>query len=382
MDAASGRIYVADGERHELGIYAADGSLITRLGGRGSDDGQFDFPAGIAIDPLSGEVLVSDQRNSRVQFFDGDGNFLACVRMRTATRCGFDFACSNLRQYDQGLTLDGLGRIYVADAFEGVVHVLARDGRRIGAIGAHGRGPGQLRQPLDVVIDANERLFVTSPANGRLEMYSLSPFASDPERVVPALVRLRPDTLQAAQPAAELGVLVEVPGHRLADLEALAANGARPVQVTAGDADRDTVPDLDARFVLADVTGPLTRTADLPVLVTASLGALQVEGRALLQVVSTTPPDEDGDGVGDDLDQCPGTVDARGLDTLGCSVADLCPCARPASGQRGRERHQQLFCVQRLVRELRAEAREEPSREARRARRSELRRTACGGSAR
>ena len=333
VDPVSGRIYVVDGQRHEVAIYDADGAPLARFGGRGAGDGQFDFPAGIAVDPQAGEVLVSDQRNSRMQFFDGDGNFIACVQMRTATRCGFDFACGTGRQYDQGLTLDTLGRIYVADSFEGVVQVLARDGNRIGAIGGHGTGPGKLRSPMDVVIDSFGRLMVSSPANGRLEMYALSPALGDPERYVPATVSLAPNPVPRESHDGELVALVEVPGYRLGDVSGLTANGVAPISIESGDADRDAEPDLSARFDLEAVTGPLRGGVDVPVLVSASLGPLELRGEALLQVSSILPPDGDGDGVLDDADQCPNTAADALVDTQGCAVAQACTCDGDSLGK-------------------------------------------------
>ena len=42
--------------------------------------------------------------------------------------------------------------------------------------------------------------------------------------------------------------------------------------------------------------------------------------------------DSDGDGVGDSLDQCPGTPPASIVDANGCSIDQLAPCGGPASG--------------------------------------------------
>jgi hypothetical protein len=42
--------------------------------------------------------------------------------------------------------------------------------------------------------------------------------------------------------------------------------------------------------------------------------------------------DADGDGVGDSLDQCPGTPPGEIVDANGCSIDQLAPCSGPASG--------------------------------------------------
>ncbi len=46
----------------------------------------------------------------------------------------------------------------------------------------------------------------------------------------------------------------------------------------------------------------------------------------------TGETDEDGDGVADSLDQCPGTPAGAIVDAEGCSIDQLAPCAGPASG--------------------------------------------------
>ena len=46
------------------------------FGGKGSGNGQFDTPMGIAIAP-SGNIIVADTSNARVQVFDRTGKFLS-----------------------------------------------------------------------------------------------------------------------------------------------------------------------------------------------------------------------------------------------------------------------------------------------------------------
>ena len=52
-------------------------SFSSRFGSKGSRDGQFDNPTGIAIDPLTDHVYVADKDNHRIQKFDSNGIFIA-----------------------------------------------------------------------------------------------------------------------------------------------------------------------------------------------------------------------------------------------------------------------------------------------------------------
>src|SRR5207253_10310813 len=71
-----GRVYVADFGNDRVEVFGQDGSLLSTLGGRGSGDGQFQRPAGVAVGP-DGTLYVTDHFNDRVQRFSGEGRFQA-----------------------------------------------------------------------------------------------------------------------------------------------------------------------------------------------------------------------------------------------------------------------------------------------------------------
>jgi DNA-binding beta-propeller fold protein YncE len=85
--------------------------------GPGSGDGQFNETRGIAID-TTGNIYIGDQRNSRVQVFDPDGNFLFKFGERGTADCQFINVI--------GITVDSQGNIYVSDhtdAHIGIPHI-------------------------------------------------------------------------------------------------------------------------------------------------------------------------------------------------------------------------------------------------------------------
>src|SRR5437588_10365473 len=52
------------------------GGFLLQFGGTGSGTGQFTSPYGVAVDPRTGDVYVSDTPNDRVEKFTSSGHYL------------------------------------------------------------------------------------------------------------------------------------------------------------------------------------------------------------------------------------------------------------------------------------------------------------------
>ena len=63
-----GFVYISDFWNNRIVVFSTAGEFVTSIGQEGSNPGEFDQPAGIAIDD-DGFVYVCDQRNNRVQVF-------------------------------------------------------------------------------------------------------------------------------------------------------------------------------------------------------------------------------------------------------------------------------------------------------------------------
>ena len=66
---------VSERYAHKVRVYNSTWSLIKSFGGRGSGDGQFDYPVSAVIS-YEGYIYVSDTFNSRVSMFTLDGQFV------------------------------------------------------------------------------------------------------------------------------------------------------------------------------------------------------------------------------------------------------------------------------------------------------------------
>ncbi len=177
-------VIVSDSRADLIKVYSSSGSLIRQFGGSGNSNGQFDFPTGIFVN-TGGELFVADQNNNRIQVFTPEGVFLRSFGRSTFMGLG-PFART------QGLTGDSQGRIFVADAFQGTVRVIDAQGNAVSTVAGFGEGPGELRGPTSLAIDRNNRLFVVSPGNTRVEILGLDTF-SDPKSLQ-AIIALTPST--------------------------------------------------------------------------------------------------------------------------------------------------------------------------------------------
>ena len=106
MTAASD-IVVCDVGNDRLAVFTWDGAWKRSVGGRGSAEGQFQYPRFVAVDG-AGHLLVSDEDNHRVQEFDAAYGFV-----RSLGRAGS--GAGELNQ-PNGVAVDAAGNVAVAEA--------------------------------------------------------------------------------------------------------------------------------------------------------------------------------------------------------------------------------------------------------------------------
>lgn len=182
-------ILVSDSRADLIKIYSPGGSLIRQFGGSGTAPGQFNFPTGIFVN-AGGELFVADQNNNRIQVFTSEGVFLRSFGRSTFMSLG-PFSRT------QGITGDAQGRIFIADAFQGTVKVIDGQGNAVSTVAGFGEGLGELRTPTSLAIDRNNRLFVVSLGNSRVEVLGLDSF-SDPKSLQ-AVIKLLPSSFDRKQ---------------------------------------------------------------------------------------------------------------------------------------------------------------------------------------
>jgi streptogramin lyase len=151
---SAGNVYVADWVNNRVQKFTSDGRYVTQWGSVGSGPGQFHNPSGIAVDSF-GNVYVTDYGNYRVQKFDSSGTYI--------TQWGSRGSGAGQFEYPQGVAVDSSGSVYVID--EGRVEKFTSNEAYITQW--RSAGPG-------LAVDSSGNVYVADPFNHRVEKFTSS----------------------------------------------------------------------------------------------------------------------------------------------------------------------------------------------------------------
>jgi streptogramin lyase len=220
-------LYVGDQDNHRVQRFhlGADGSpegSPVVFGGPGGAPGQFNYVAGLAVDPARDHaVFVADDRNHRVQRFSHDGVYEGHFgtlgsgpgQLRNPYDAGVDlagrlFVADNqnhrIVRHDagtfafqtsfggsglgpgrlnnvRGVAVSPEGRVFATNTSLNEVSEFTPDGAFVRSFGLDGRGPGAFMQPRDVAVEANGDIIVADTradrvavlrADGRVETWA------------------------------------------------------------------------------------------------------------------------------------------------------------------------------------------------------------------
>ena len=186
--------FSCDGDHTVSKFSLTEMCLVRRIGGRGSNNGQFNFPCQLTTD-LIGRVFIADRGNSRICIHDPDLNHLYNITHQSMSR-PFDVKVSLDRLYvlypDKNpcmlvLTLEGvelhslitrgegmdvlrplffcldpLNNFVLSDRRSHSIRVFSPEGNLLHTIGREGHQPGMFYRPRGVAITPNGRLVCVS----------------------------------------------------------------------------------------------------------------------------------------------------------------------------------------------------------------------------
>jgi DNA-binding beta-propeller fold protein YncE len=166
VDSAEGRIFVADAAVHQVVVLDGEGRLLSRVGTRGLELGQFNFPTNVALDS-AGRLYVADTLNFRVQVFDR--------RLQPLRQIGSAGDLPGYFSRPKGLALDSEDHLYVVDAHFETVQIFDPHGLLLLSFGREGSGPGEFWLPAGIHIDPSDRIWIADSYNRRVQVFQYLP---------------------------------------------------------------------------------------------------------------------------------------------------------------------------------------------------------------
>ena len=154
--APNGDIYVTDGYGNSRVVkYTKDGRFVKEWGKRGTGEGEFNTPHGIAVDN-QGRVYVGDRENYRMQVFDANGVFLAQWK-----HVGSPW----------GVVLTPDEHLIMADGRNNRLLRLTLEGKVLGQIGEFGKLTGQFDFCHHLAAGPNGAVYVAEIKNWRVQKF-------------------------------------------------------------------------------------------------------------------------------------------------------------------------------------------------------------------
>ena len=166
---------------------------VRRIGGEGSDNGQFDSPGQLTTDPI-GRVFIADTDNDRICIHDPDLNHLRNIThesmsepldVKVSRDCLYVLCSTNpcmlvltlegdmlhsLITRGEGMDVshpyffcfDSLNNYVISDSSSHSIRVFSPEGNLLHTIGRKGHQPGMFSYPSGVVVTPNRRLVCVS----------------------------------------------------------------------------------------------------------------------------------------------------------------------------------------------------------------------------
>ena len=155
-----GHILVTDD--HRLQKLTTDGVCVKSVGSSKSGSGrlQFNTPVGIKVHPTKGKIFVADYYNNRIQVFKNDLIFTRTIVL------------SGNKQFNApyDVALDNEGYLYVAELWNHCITKLTTEGEYITRFGSYGSAPGRLYCPSSLAIN-NNLVYISDHENHRVTIF-------------------------------------------------------------------------------------------------------------------------------------------------------------------------------------------------------------------
>ena len=191
----SGNIYIADAYNYRIRKVSAVTGIITTVAGNGTSgyagDGatatlaELSEPNGVAVD-TAGNIFIADTYNNRIRKVTVNTGIVITVAGNGSNNCGGDEgAATSAELFDpNGLTIDGLGNIYIADTWNnrvrkinivtGIITTMAGNGSSVYAGDGGLATLAGLPQPSGIAVDTAGNIYIADSYNNRIRKVNAS----------------------------------------------------------------------------------------------------------------------------------------------------------------------------------------------------------------
>ncbi|MGW8283359.1 MAG: hypothetical protein ACWGON_08685 [Gemmatimonadota bacterium] len=171
-DTGLALLFVLDSKARQVTVFEPDGTMIRTISAPGSGAGQLASPVALGLDPVRGELLVSDygtaEGTASVKIFSYDGTYVGFID--GAGTCNF-MGCRGGFSRPQGVFVRG-DQVFVTDGLLATVEVFSRTTlAKLATLGGRNTGFPELRFPTDVVVNAAGDVFAASYQSGSVDVF-------------------------------------------------------------------------------------------------------------------------------------------------------------------------------------------------------------------
>ncbi len=166
FEVRTGRLFVADAGQHQVLVFGRDRALLARIGTRGTELGQFNYPTNVAVDS-QGRLYVSDSLNFRVQQFAPD--------LKPIRQIGRKGDMPGYFAQPKGIAVDSEDHLYVVDANFESIQIFDASGALLMDFGAEGNGDAEFWLPAGIFIDRRNRIWIADSYNRRVQVLDYLP---------------------------------------------------------------------------------------------------------------------------------------------------------------------------------------------------------------
>ncbi|MFC2165223.1 6-bladed beta-propeller [Acidobacteriota bacterium] len=161
--AKQNKVFVMENVNSRISIFTPQGAFLSKWGSPGKSNDHFNGPIGVAVDN-AGNIYIADTGNERIMKFTQNGVFVRKWGKRGGGNGQF--------RSPSGIAVDKQGNIYVADSYNFRIQKFDSDGNFLAKWGTRGSSDNQFGLPTGVAIDKNGNVFVADTENHRIMKFT------------------------------------------------------------------------------------------------------------------------------------------------------------------------------------------------------------------